>query len=62
MKDAEDGGFSIRNRELYLYSDFLSELRKFAPDEPLRVCARRFLLSCGISEERIEKIKSIIRK
>lgn len=57
---AEGTGF--RSRYYPYYRNFIDKLQEYAPNKPLSVCVYNFLLSCGVEEECIDKIRNILRK
>jgi hypothetical protein len=57
---AEETGF--RSRYYPYYRNFIVKLQEYAPNKPLSVCVYNFLLSCGVEEECIDKIRNILRK
>jgi len=58
---AAEGADGFRSRNKPYYRAFLDELQKYAPGEPISACAKQFLLSCGVTAERLEKIRKIIQ-
>ena len=56
-----EGADGFRSRNKPYYRAFLDELQKYAPGQSISVCAREFLLSCGVTAEQLEKIKKIIK-
>ncbi len=56
---AATDGFRSRNSEYY--QDMLENLNKYAPSESLSEKVRGFLLDCGVSEECLEKILTVIK-
>ena len=53
--------FGVRSRNSKLFQELREKLNGFgAPEEPLGTKARRFVLSCGVTSEQIEKIRSLL--
>jgi len=52
----------FRSRNSPHYRGFIDKLQEYAPGQPIHVCAKEFLLSCGVTKEQIEKIAQIIKK
>jgi len=57
---AAEGATGYRNRNSTYYREFLSRMAEYAPGEPLSVQIYRFLLDCGVPNEQIQKIRSIL--
>lgn len=53
-------GFRSRNHDYFV--EFLDILNSYAPNASLYDKVRNFLLDCGVKEEWMEKIKTILRK
>ncbi len=52
----------FRRRTSPYYQEFLKELETYAPNEPISAQVRAFLLDCGVTQETLDKIISIIKK
>ena len=59
---AAEGADGFRSRNRPYYRALLDKLREYAPHQPLHVCAKEFLLSCGVTKAQIEQIARIIKK
>ena len=59
---AAEGADGFRSRESDYYVEFLTMLRGEDKDAPLSVAVPRFLSSCGVSEETLDRIRKILRK
>ena len=60
LLEGVDNGKRWRTAPYFL--EFLTELKKYAePNAPLSVLVRAFLMDCGVTQECIEKIASIIK-
>lgn len=56
-----EGAVGARSRNKPYYVDFLKMLNNYAPGQMFSVQVKKFLLSCGVSEETISKIINIIK-
>lgn len=57
-----EGADGFRSRNAPYYREFLNELHKYAPGQPLCVCTKAFLISCGVTQNQIQRIAAIIKK
>lgn len=57
---ADEGADGFRSRNAPYYKEFIDKLEKYAPNGTLAEKAKGFLLSCGVTEECINKIYEII--
>ena len=59
---ATEGADGFRSRESDYYVEFLTMLKGDDPDAPLSVAVPKFLRSCGVSEQTLERIRKILKK
>jgi len=57
---AGENAHGYRRRNAPYYKEFLELMSAYAPGQPLSVQIYNFLLDCGVTEEQIEKIRSIL--
>lgn len=58
----KEGATGFRSRNSDYYKAFLDELKLYAPGQSLSVQVKEFLVDCGVLEEHIQKIISILKK
>ena len=59
---AKEGADGFRSRYAPYYQAFLEQLQSYAPGQPLNAAVPAFLRACGIPQEQLDTIRTILRR